>query len=49
MAPNYHCILIPHLNVFIPTAAQWSKTVLRLLLHGQFFMLQKTPEMHSSE
>lgn len=48
MAPNYHCILIPHLNVFILTAAQWSKAVLRLLLHRQFLCYRRLRENMSS-
>lgn len=31
---------MPHLNVFILPAAQWRKTVLSLLLHGQFYLAE---------
>jgi len=49
MVPNYHSILIPHLNVFILTVAQWCKTVLRLLLDGQFLRCRRLQKMQSSE
>lgn len=43
MAPNYHRILMPRLNVFIIDAAQWCKSVEPPAPWANF-VVQKTPE-----